>query len=74
MLARDRRVEVSTLNQALCALLFLYRHVLSVDLPWLTDLERPTRLRRIPSVLTVSEVTALLSALNGKMSLLAKLL
>ena len=74
MLANERRVLVSTHKQALSALLFLYRHVLSVDLPWITDLERPTRARRIPSVLTVSEVTALLGALDGEMALLAKLL
>ena len=74
MLANERRVSVSTHNQALSALLFLYRHVLSVDLPWLTDLQRPTRARRTPSVLTVSEVTALLGALDGEMALLAKLL
>lgn len=33
------------------------RTVMSIDLPWLTDLERPTRARRIPSLFTVSEVT-----------------
>jgi len=65
---------VSTHNQALSALLFLYRHVLAIDLPWLTDLERPTRARRIPSVLTGAEVASLLGAMDGEMALLAKLL
>jgi site-specific recombinase XerD len=48
--------------------------VLGVVLPWLDDLKRPTRPRRIPSVLTQTEVTALLAALDGQMALLAKLL
>jgi site-specific recombinase XerD len=74
MLANERRVSVSTHNQALSALLFLYRHVLAIDLPWLTDLERPTRARSIPSVLTGAEVASLLGAMDGEMALLAKLL
>ncbi len=45
MLANKRRVSVSTHKQALSALLFLYRQVLAIDLPWLTELERPTRAR-----------------------------
>jgi site-specific recombinase XerD len=73
MLANERRVSVSTHNQALSALLFLYREVLSIDLPWLTEVQRPTRPRRIPSVLTKAEVGALLAALDGEMALLAKL-
>ena len=74
MLANERRVSVSTHNQALSALLFLYREVLAVDLPWLTEVQRPTRPRRIPSVLTKAEVGALLGALDGEMALSAKLL
>ncbi len=74
MLASQRRVSVSTHNQALSALLFLYRDVLTVDLPWLTELQRPTRPRRIPSVLTRTEVGALLAAMDGEMALLASLL
>ena len=74
MLANERRVSVSTHNQALSALLFLYREVLAIDLPWLTEVQRPTRPRRIPSVLTKAEVGALLGALDGEMALLAKLL
>jgi integrase len=74
MLATQRHVSVSTHNQALSALLFLYREVLGVVLPWLDDLKRPTLPRRIPSVLTQTEVTALLAALDGQMALLAKLL
>lgn len=74
MLATQRHVSVSTHNQALSALLFLYREVLQINLPWLQDLQRPTRPRRIPSVLTRAEVAALLGALDGEMALLGKLL
>jgi integron integrase len=74
MIANERRVSVSTHNQALSALLFLYREVLAIDLPWLTEVQRPTRPRRIPSVLTKAEVAALLGAMDGEMALLAKLL
>jgi integron integrase len=74
MLATQRNVSVSTHNQALSALLFLYREVLGIKLAWLDDLARPTRARRIPSVLTRAEVAALLGALDGEMALLARLL
>jgi integrase len=65
---------VSTHNQALSALLFLYRQVLGIDLPWLNDVNRPTRKPRIPSVLTRYEVAGLLAHMDGVPALLAKLL
>lgn len=74
MLTTQRHVSVSTHNQALSALLFLYREVLGVQLPWLDEVSRPTRPRRIPSVLTTTEVAALLGAMAGVTALLAKLL
>ena len=74
MLANDLHVSVSTHNQALSAMLFMYREVLTIDMPWLTDLQRPTRPRRIPSVLTKAEVAGLLAAMDGETALLAKLL
>lgn len=74
MLTTQRNVSVSTHNQALSALLFLYREVLGVQLPWLDDVPRPTRPRRIPSVLIVAEVAGLLGATTGVELLLAKLL
>jgi integron integrase len=74
MLANERQVSPSTHNQALSAILFLYREVLGVDLPWLNGLNRPAQKKRIPSVLTRDEVTALFSFLDGEMALLAKLL
>ena len=74
MLATERKVSASTHNQALSALLFLYREVLKEDLPWLTDINRPTQVRRIPSVLTKDEVAGLLSTMEGVTALLARLL
>ncbi len=74
MLATERKVSASTHNQALSALLFLYREVLGVNLPWLDNINRPTRARRIPSVLTKDEVGGLLAILEGETALLARLL
>jgi len=48
-LAVRDKVAASTQNQALSALLFLYRHVLGVELPWLDDLVRAKRPQRLPS-------------------------
>jgi len=55
-LAVERTVSASTQNQALAALLFLYRHVLQEPLPWLDDIVRAQRPERLPVVLTVDEV------------------
>ncbi|MDD2761016.1 MAG: integron integrase [Methylomonas sp.] len=59
-LATERHVSSSTQNQALSAILFLYRDVLAVELPWLDHFERSKKPRRLPVVLTVAEVQALL--------------
>jgi integrase len=56
MLVNERQISPSTHNQGLSALLFLYREVMAVDLPWLNGLNRPAQKRRIPSVLTREEV------------------
>ena len=56
MLATERHVSASTHNQALSALLFLYRDVLGVNLPWLDGLNRPAQKRRIPSPRTCCKV------------------
>ncbi len=74
MMANERKVSASTHNQALSALLFLYREVLGIDLPWLDNIGRPQQTKRIPSVLTVEEVAALLAQMEGIAALLAKLL
>lgn len=64
-LAVDRSVAASTQNQALSALLFLYREVLDQDLPWLDDLVRAQRPPRLPVVLTRDEVRAIIERLSG---------
>ncbi len=74
MLAVQRKVSASTHNQALSALLFLYREVLAIDLPWMEDIQRPSRAKRIPSVLTREEIAALLARMDGVTALLAQLL
>jgi integron integrase len=73
-LAVDGRVAASTQNQALSALLFLYRDVLEVDLPWLNGLVRAKRPERIPIVLTRDEVRAVVNGLAGVPRLMASLL
>lgn len=55
-LATERNVAAATQQQALSALLFLYKHVLGVDLPWLDDLVRPKKPARLPTVLNQDEV------------------
>ena len=75
MLANERQVSSSsTHNQALSALLFMYREVMAVDLPWLNGLNRPVQKRRMPSVLTREDVASLFGFLDGEMALLAQLL
>jgi integron integrase len=73
-LAAERRVSESTHNQALSALLFLYRAVLKQELPWLDRLERPKRPLRLPIIMTVAEVAAIIAQLDGQHALLARLL
>jgi integron integrase len=74
MLANERRVSASTQRQALSALLFLYRQVLGVALPWMDEIGRPVPKRRLPAVLTRDEVAALLARMGGTTGLLAQLL
>ena len=75
MLANERRVAAATHRQALSALLFLYREVLGVDMPWLRELGRPVPQKRIPVVLTHVEVQALLARMGeGVTGLLGRLL
>ncbi len=73
-LARERNVAAATQNQALSALLFLYREVLALPLPWLDELERVQRPGRLPTVLTRGEVQRLLAAMRGTKWLMASLL
>ena len=73
-LAVHRKVSPSTQNQALQALLFLYRNVLGVDLPWLENVTRATRPKHLPVVLTRAEVRSVLAGLRGTSLLVAQLL
>jgi len=73
-LAVERRVSAATQNQALQALLFLYRHVLDIELPWLNDITRASPAKPLPVVLTRTEVRALLAQLEGAPWLVANLL
>src|SRR5881628_1950641 len=70
-LAVDGHVAASTQNQALSALLFLYREVLGVELPWLDEVVRARRRERLPVVLTRDEVRAVLGRLDGPARLMA---
>jgi integron integrase len=73
-LAVDRKVAASTQNQALSALLFLYRTVLDLDVPWMDDVVRAQRPERLPVVLTRDEVRAILRRLTGPTRLMGYLL
>lgn len=73
-LAVERKVAASTQNQALSALLFLYREVLGQGLPWLDDLIRAKRPPHLPVVLTRDEVRAVLDRLDGVPRLMAVLM
>lgn len=73
-LAVEGKVAAATQNQAKSAILFLYREVLDVELPWLDNVTQAKAPKRLPVVLTVSEVQALLSRLTGTHSLISNLL
>lgn len=72
-LAVEGQVAASTQNVALCALLFLYRDVLQVELPYVEGIQRAKRPSRVPVVFTRSEVSTLLSRLSGTYGLIAGL-
>jgi integron integrase len=68
------QVSSSTQNQALSAILFLYREVLGIELPWLNDVVRAKLPQRLPMVLTRSEVRAILDRLSDDYALMGQLL
>ena len=67
-------MAANTQNQALSALLFLYREVLAIELPWLDGVTRAKRPARVPTVLSCEETMRLLAQLDGRPRLLAGLL
>jgi integron integrase len=73
-LAVERNVAPSTQGQAKSALLFLYRVVLEVQLPWLDEIVAAKETRRLPVVLTQGEVRSLLGEMSGPTGLVASLL
>jgi len=76
-LAVEGNVSAATQNQALSAILFLYREVLGIDLPWLDGVVGPKKPQRLPTVLTPGEVRALLERIeggDGTYALMARLL
>ncbi len=73
-LAVAGKVSASTQNQAKSALLFLYRDVLAIELPWLDGVAQAKTGRRLPVVLTVQETLRLLDKLEGTTGLIARLL
>ncbi|HVY64373.1 MAG TPA: integron integrase [Gammaproteobacteria bacterium] len=73
-LAVEARVSASTQNQALSAILFLYRQVLEIDLPWLKGVVRAHAPTRVPVVLPRNQVQALLDELDGQLHLVGQLL
>lgn len=73
-LAVDRHVSASTQSQARAALLFLYQKVLKQDVEWLKDVVAAKQAQHMPTVLTIDEVRALLTRLEGEAWLIASLL
>jgi len=73
-LATERNVAAATQNQALSALIFLYKEVLGVQLPWLGELVRAQRPVRLPTVLSEGEVRRLLASVPERMRLIVGLL
>lgn len=73
-LATAAGVSAATQNQALSALLFLYREILAVDLPWLDNVVRAKKPQRLPMVLSKNEVGKILARMDGTYALMAQLL
>ena len=73
-LAVERNVSPSTQNQAKSAILFLYREVLGIELPWLAGIESAKRPARLPVILTSGEVQGVLRNLDGVHYLIGRLL
>ncbi|MET0894078.1 MAG: integron integrase [Pseudoxanthomonas sp.] len=73
-LATRDDVAASTQNQALSALLFLYREVLGIELPWMETVVRAKRPQKMPTVLSREETLRLLAMMDGQVGLMASLL
>ena len=73
-LNNERQIAGATYSQALCALLFLYKEVLGIELPWIEGITRPKRPPKKPCVLTQTEVKSVLDQMTGLYQLIARLL
>lgn len=73
-LASERQLAAGSHRQALSALLFLYREVLGLELPWMKEIGRPAPRRRLPTVLSTEEVRRVLAAMRDETALIARLL
>ena len=73
-LATAGQVSASTQNQAVSALLFLYREILGIQLPWLDNVIRAKKPQRLPTVLSKNEVSRVLERMDGNYGLMARLL
>ena len=73
-LATVGQVSASTQNQAVSALLFLYREILGIQLPWLDNVIRAKKPQRLPTVLSKNEVSRVLERMDGNYGLMARLL
>ena len=73
-LAVNRHVAVSTQNQALSAILFLYQEVLRQEIGWLDNVVRAKKPKGLPVILSREEVKAVLNGLSGAKRIMAHLL
>ena len=73
-LAVERAVSASTQNQAKSAILFLYKQVLQIELPWLDNVTQAKTPKRLPVVMTRDEVQAVLARMDGSVWLVSSLL
>ena len=73
-LAVDLNVSASTQNQALAALVFMYREVMNIEPPWVENVTRAKKPKRLPVVLTKAEVKRLFSKLSGDQLLYARIM
>jgi len=73
-LADERNVAASTQNQALCAILFLYKHVFDQPLEEMIDFKRADTPKKLPVVLTAEEAQQVLAMMDGMAKLIAQLL
>jgi integrase len=73
-LVNERKVAGATYTQALCALLFLYKKLLKIELPWIDGISRFKKPAKRPTVLTRQEVDMIFAQMSGTYGLIARLL